>query len=54
MLHLGLAAILHAAGDGGALEGGLDDVMMQILEKERVRKRVAQRREEERKQQHNK
>lgn len=54
VLHLGLAAILHAAGDGGALEGGLDGVMVQILEKERVRKRVAQRREEERKQQHNK
>eukprot|EP00581_Thalassiosira_minuscula_P011085 CAMPEP_0183717896 /NCGR_PEP_ID=MMETSP0737-20130205/11331_1 /TAXON_ID=385413 /ORGANISM="Thalassiosira miniscula, Strain CCMP1093" /LENGTH=511 /DNA_ID=CAMNT_0025947373 /DNA_START=161 /DNA_END=1692 /DNA_ORIENTATION=+ len=49
LLHLGLAAILHAAGDGGALEGGLDDVMIQVLEKEKIRKRVAQRKEEERK-----
>lgn len=48
LLHLGLAAILNAAADG-ALEGGLDDVMSQVLEKEVLRKRAAQRREEERK-----
>mmetsp|Transcript_8254 Transcript_8254/g.18500 ORF Transcript_8254/g.18500 Transcript_8254/m.18500 type:complete len:497 (-) Transcript_8254:308-1798(-) len=48
LLHLGLAAILNAA-DNGALEGGLDDVMVQVLDKEKMRKRVAQRREEERK-----
>ncbi|KAL7537893.1 hypothetical protein ACHAXR_009720 [Thalassiosira sp. AJA248-18] len=48
LLHLGLAAILHAVGSG-ALEGGLDDVMVQVLEKEKARKRVAQRKEEERK-----
>mmetsp|Transcript_683 Transcript_683/g.1162 ORF Transcript_683/g.1162 Transcript_683/m.1162 type:complete len:490 (+) Transcript_683:198-1667(+) len=48
LLHLGLAAILYAAGNG-ALEGGLDDVMMQVLEKEKMRKRVAQTKEEERK-----
>mmetsp|Transcript_5358 Transcript_5358/g.11706 ORF Transcript_5358/g.11706 Transcript_5358/m.11706 type:complete len:490 (+) Transcript_5358:33-1502(+) len=48
LLHLGLAAILCAVGNG-ALEGGLDDVMMQVLEKEKMRKRVAQTKEEERK-----
>ena len=48
LLSLGLAAILHAAADG-ALEGGLDEVMIQVLEKEKIRKRVAQRKEEERK-----
>lgn len=48
LLHLGLAAILHAANDG-ALGGGLDEVMKQVLEKEKIRKRVAQRKEEERK-----
>lgn len=48
LLHLGLAAILNAAGNG-ALDGGLDDVMAQVLEKEKTRKRVAQRREEDRK-----
>ena len=48
LLHLGLAAILNAAGTG-ALEGGLDHVMSQVLEKEMIRKKVAQRREEERK-----
>ena len=49
VLHLGLAAILNAACDNGALEGGLDNVMAQVLEKEKIRKRAAQRREEERK-----
>mmetsp|Transcript_12693 Transcript_12693/g.22839 ORF Transcript_12693/g.22839 Transcript_12693/m.22839 type:complete len:493 (-) Transcript_12693:30-1508(-) len=48
LLHLGLAAILNAAGNK-ALQGGLDDVMVQVLEKENMRKRVAQRKEEERK-----
>ncbi|KAL7531168.1 hypothetical protein ACHAWF_003651 [Thalassiosira exigua] len=48
LLHLGLAAILHAA-DSGSLEGGLDKVMMQVMEQEQLRKKVAQRREEERK-----
>lgn len=48
LLHLGLAAILHAAGDG-ALKGGLDCLMLQVLEKEKVRKRIAQKKEEERK-----
>ncbi|KAL7475789.1 hypothetical protein ACHAW6_001693 [Cyclotella cf. meneghiniana] len=48
LLHLGLAAILHAAKDG-ALNGGLDDVMVRILEKEQTRKKVAQRKEEEKK-----
>lgn len=51
LLHLGLAAILNAADSGGALEGGLDDVMTQILEREKIRKRNAQQREEERKRQ---
>jgi len=45
LLHLGLAAVLNAA----AGNGGLDDAMIQVLEKERERKKVAQRREEERK-----
>jgi hypothetical protein len=53
LLHLGLAAILHAAKDG-ALNGGLDDVMARILEKEQTRKKVAQRKEEERKRRLNK
>ena len=48
LLHLGLAAVLKAAADG-ALEGGLDDTMIRVLEKEKERKKVAQRREEERK-----
>lgn len=48
LLHLGLAAILHAANDG-ALDGGLDDIMMRILEKERIRKKVAQQKEARRK-----
>lgn len=48
LLHLGLAAILHAADDG-ALEGGLDDVMKRILEKETIRKKMAQKKEEEKK-----
>mmetsp|Transcript_26533 Transcript_26533/g.54439 ORF Transcript_26533/g.54439 Transcript_26533/m.54439 type:complete len:477 (+) Transcript_26533:162-1592(+) len=48
LLHIGLAAILHSAEDG-ALEGGLDDVMLQVLEKEKIRKKIAQRNEEERK-----
>ena len=48
LLHLGLAAILHAAEDG-ALDGGLDDVMKRILEKEKVRKKMAQEKEEKRK-----
>ena len=48
LLHLGLAAILHAA-NSGALEGGLDEIMVQVLEKEKIRKKEAQRREEERK-----
>jgi hypothetical protein len=48
LLHLGLAAILHAANDG-ALDGGLDDIMARILEKERIRKKMAQTKEEERK-----
>ena len=45
LLHLGLAAVLNAAAGNGAL----DDAMIQVLEKERERKKVAQRREEERK-----
>ena len=45
LLHLGLAAVLNAAGR----HDGLDDVMKQVLEKEKERKKVAQRREEERK-----
>lgn len=45
LLHLGLAAVLNAA----ARNGGLDDIMIQVLEKEKERKKVAQRREEERK-----
>ena len=48
VLHLGLLAILNAA-ESGALEGGLDDVMKQVLQKEKLRKIAAQRREEERK-----
>ncbi|KAL7460624.1 hypothetical protein ACHAXS_001068 [Conticribra weissflogii] len=48
LLHIGLAAILHAAKDG-ALKGGLDDVMLQVLEKEKIRKKIAQKKEEERK-----
>ena len=47
LLHLGLAAILHAAREG-ALKGGLDDVMTRILEKEMIRKKIAQKKEEER------
>ncbi|KAL3802394.1 hypothetical protein HJC23_007219 [Cyclotella cryptica] len=47
LLHIGLAAILHAAKDG-ALKGGLDDVMVRILEKEQTRKKVAKRKEAER------
>jgi len=49
LLHLGLAAVLNAAAETTALEGGLDDIMFQVLEKEKERKKVAQRREEERK-----
>ena len=45
LLHLGLAAVLNAA----SRHNGLDDVMKQVLEKEKERKKVAQRREEERK-----
>lgn len=45
LLHLGLAAVLNAA----AANDGLDDIMIQVLEKEKERKKVAQRREEERK-----
>lgn len=48
LLHLGLAAILHSA-ENGALEGGLDAIMMHVLENEKIRKQIAQRREEERK-----
>jgi hypothetical protein len=48
LLHLGLAAILRAADDG-ALEGGLDDCMKRILEKEQIRKKIAQKKEDERK-----
>mmetsp|Transcript_75 Transcript_75/g.166 ORF Transcript_75/g.166 Transcript_75/m.166 type:complete len:503 (-) Transcript_75:154-1662(-) len=48
LLHLGLAAIINAAANG-ALAGGLDNIMSQVLEKEIIRKRVAQRKEEERK-----
>lgn len=48
ILHLGLAAILNAA-ENGALEGGPDPIMMQVLENERMRKRIAQRSEDERK-----
>lgn len=49
LLHLGLAAILHAAKEG-ALEGGLDDTMARILEREMTRKKIAQKKEEERRQ----
>jgi len=49
LLHLGLAAVLKAAAGEGVLEGGLDNVMIQVLEKEKERKTVAQRGEEERK-----
>ncbi|KAL3783003.1 hypothetical protein ACHAW5_009100 [Stephanodiscus triporus] len=48
LLHLGLVAILNAAADG-ALAEGLDEVMVHVLENEKMRKRVAQRREDERK-----
>jgi len=48
VLHLGLLAILNEA-ESGALEGGLDHLMKQVLEKEKLRKMAAQRREEERK-----
>ncbi|KAL7435745.1 hypothetical protein ACHAXH_003359 [Discostella pseudostelligera] len=48
LVHLGLAAILHAA-ENGALAGGLDAIMLHVLENEKIRKRIAQRREEERK-----
>lgn len=48
LLHLGLATVLNAAGNG-ALEGGLDDTMILVLDKEKERKRLAQRREEDRK-----
>ena len=50
LLHLGLAAILHAAEDG-ELDGGLDDIMNHVLENEKMRKRIAQRKEEDRKRQ---
>lgn len=53
LLHLGLAAILHAANDG-ALNGGLDDAMKRILEKETIRKKRAQKDEQERKRRMNK
>ena len=53
VLHLGLLSILNAA-ESGVLEGGLDDVMKQVLEKEKLRKIAAQRREEERKRQQKK
>ena len=49
ILHLGLASILHAAANG-AVADGLDEVMVRVLENEMIRKRAAQRREEERKQ----
>ena len=45
LLHLGLAAVLNAA----AANGEADDVMLQVLDKEKERKKVAQRREEQRK-----
>ena len=48
LLHLGLAAILHAAEDG-ALGGGLDEIMMHVLENEKMRKGIAQRQEVDRK-----
>ena len=48
LLHLGLAAVLNAAACG-VLKGGLDDIMILVLEKEKERKKVAQKREEERK-----
>jgi len=48
LLHLGLAAVLNAAANG-ALEGGLDDTMILVLDKEKDRKRLAQKREEDRK-----
>lgn len=48
LLHLGLAAVLNAAANG-ALEGGLDDTMILVLDRERERKRLAQKREEDRK-----
>ena len=53
VLHLGLLSILNAA-ESGALEGGLDNLMKQVLEKEKLRKMAAQRREEERKRQQKK
>ena len=53
VLHLGLLSILNAA-ESGVLEGGLDDVMKQVLQKEKLRKIAAQRREEERKRQQKK
>ena len=48
LLHLGLAAILNAAADG-ALTDRLDEIMVHVLENEKMRKRVAQKREDERK-----
>ena len=48
LLHLGLAAIMNAAADG-ALAEGLDKIMVHVLENEKMRKRVAQRKEDERK-----
>jgi len=48
LLHLGLAAIMNAAADG-ALAEGLDEIMVHVLENEKMRKRVAQRKEDERK-----
>lgn len=53
VLHIGLLSILNAA-ESGALEGGLDNLMKQVLEKEKLRKIAAQRREEERKRQQKK
>jgi len=53
VLHLGLLSILNVA-ESGVLEGGLDDVMKQVLQKEKLRKIAAQRREEERKRQQKK
>ncbi|KAL3806946.1 hypothetical protein ACHAXA_002230 [Cyclostephanos tholiformis] len=48
ILHLGLAAILNAAADG-ALADGLDELMVHVLKNETIRKRFAQKREEEKK-----
>ena len=48
VLHLGLAAILNAAADGG-LVGGLDEVMTCVLKNETIRRTGAQKREDERK-----